>query len=436
MFKIFSQTKSFLNNGIWFIGENEVSKGKYRLYTILKIVLITLQTFRKKEIQLKASALTLYSLLAVVPILAMALGISKGFGLDEFLQSELTKHLRGQEEVLNYLLSFADKFLESINGGIIAGIGVVILLWSVFSILNNIELSFNKIWSIPKDRTYLRKFTDYFSFMFVAPVLIILSSGMTVIVSDIINKIGENVNIFLLISPFFLKLIPYAIMWLLFWLTYLIIPNTKVTIKSALIAGIIAGTAFQLLQWAYIEFQFGVSRYNAIYGSFAALPLFIIWLQFSWHIVLYGAAISYGIHSVDNWEYEADNTDLSYHEIKKLSLIILNKILIHYKEGEPPYTSSELSKQLNVPGNYINKCINMFIESNILCRIDKNGKMAFIPSKDITNHTISDILLLIENSGKGYLGIKSKEAENVEKILNSIEEKFNLGEDNISICKL
>src|SRR3972149_3873262 len=283
---------SFIKTDIWRIRLEELPRQKSFFIKQLRIFLLAFRGFTEDKCQLRASALTFYSMLSIVPVIALIFAIGKGFGLEKLLEKQLSTMLKGQQEVMQQVLTFANSLLENTSGGLIAGVGVVLLLYAVMQVLSNIENSFNDIWQIKRDRSFVRKFSDYLSIMLIAPVLIIMSGSITIFITTQITRITESIELIGFFSPLIfllLKLLPYCMIWLLFTFIYIVMPNTKVNFKSALIAGIIAGTIFQVSEWAYISFQIGVAKYNAIYGSFAAMPLFLIWLQTSWLIVLFGA---------------------------------------------------------------------------------------------------------------------------------------------------
>ena len=253
---------------------------------------------------------------------------------------------------MNYIIKLSTDVLEDVEGGLLAGIGLIVLIWSVMQVLTNIENSLNAIWQIKKPRTFFRKVSDYLSIMLISPLLIILSSTVMVFISTKVQAAQENIIIFQAVTPFLLNLIrivPYALVWLLFTLVYIILPNTKVTFRYALIAGILAGTGFQLVQWAYIHFQIGVAKYSAIYGTFAALPLFLIWLQLSWLIVLLGAEISFAYQNIEQYENEAGSLHISTQNKRILSLVIVHHIIKNFEVGGEPETSSMISQKLEIP---------------------------------------------------------------------------------------
>ncbi|MCK5557706.1 MAG: YihY/virulence factor BrkB family protein, partial [Candidatus Hydrogenedentes bacterium] len=345
----------FLTVDIWRIRLRNLPRKKSFLIKQLRVVLLALRGFDEDKCQLRASALTFYSLLSIVPVLAMTFGIAKGFGLDTMLQTQLLGLLErfpGQEDVLSGVINSANNLLENTKGGVIAGIGVVLLFWTVIKVLGNVERSFNDIWGVKKARSIGRRLSDYLSMMLVCPILFVMSSSITVFAAGQIRLITERIALLGAISPLIfalLRLFPYCVIWILFSFIYIFMPNAKVNFKSGILAGIVAGTTYQVVQWVYISFQIGVVKYNAIYGSFAALPLFLVWLQLSWLIVLFGAEISFAHQNVDTYEFEPDCLRASGRFRKLLALRITHQLVKNFCAGEKAWTATQISHTLEIP---------------------------------------------------------------------------------------
>jgi len=377
---------------------------KYFLIKQLRILLLATRGFGQDQCPLRASALTFYSILSIVPVVAMAFGIAKGFGFQEILENQLMEKFSGQEDVMIRVVDFAHSLLENTKGGMIVGIGIIVLLWTVIKLLAHIEGSFNDIWDVKKSRSYGRKFSDYLSIMLISPLLIIMSSSATVFITTKIALITEKVALIGMFSPmifFMLKLIPYCLVWILFIFTYILMPNTKVNFSAGFIGGIIAGTIFQAAQLAYILFQVGVAKYNAIYGSFAALPLFLIWMQFSWLIVLFGAEISFSYQYVDTYEFEPDLRQISPAFKRLLTLQVANRIISTFSKGKMPLTASNLSQALEIPIRLVQQLLDELVESEIfsITEIKENEKLAYQPARDINIITIKSIIEALEHKG-------------------------------------
>lgn len=394
----------FIKNDIWRIRRAHLTPGKSFLVKILRVLIISIRGFNEDKCQLRSSALTFYSLISIVPVAAMAFGIAKGFGFEKVLEAQLRTKLAGHEEILANVIKFSHSLLENTRGGLIAGVGLVVLLWAVIKLLGQIEYSFNDIWGIKQKRTTGRMFGDYLSLMLVCPVILILSSGVTVFITTQVSLIVEKFTIlgsFSSLIFFLLKMLPYALMGSLFTFLFIFMPNTKVRFSSGLIAGIMTGTAFQIVQWAYITFQIGVVKYNAIYGSFAALPLFLAWLQLSWLIVLYGAEISFAYQNVDTYEFEPDILQASRRLRTLLSLFIAGRLIKNFIRGEKPMTAGEISNQLEIPIRFVNEIIFDLVKSNIvsIAEIEGDTERGYQPAIDVSTLTIQYVIEAIEKRG-------------------------------------
>ncbi len=404
MIKKLQELSDFLNSKLWSIRLSDLPPRKAAFYRYIRVAVLSIKKFHEDKLQFPASALTFYSMLSVVPVLAMGFGIAKGFGFEKYLQEELTNSMKGHEEVIRYLIEFTNSFLQRTQGGLIAGIGLAMLFWSVMKVFGNIESAFNDIWQIKKSRIFVRKFSDYLSMMLISPILIVTASSANVFISTQLGTMEERVALLGYISPIIyllLKFIPYILIWVLFSFMYIIMPNIKVNVKSGIIAGVVAGSIFQITQWAYIHFQIGVSNYGAIYGSFAALPLFLIWMQLSWLIVLFGAEISYADHNIEFYEFEAESTNISVYAKRIISLLILQRIILNFKNGDLPISSLELSKELKVPIRLIKSILSDLIKVNIISEVvlPKPKLAAYQPAVNIDFLTVKYVTDKLDKQG-------------------------------------
>ncbi|KPK98827.1 MAG: ribonuclease BN [Omnitrophica WOR_2 bacterium SM23_72] len=412
---VFSKVIDFLKTDIWRVRLKSHSRPKSFLLKHLIVFLASLKGFDENKCQLRASALTYYSLLSIVPVIAMAFGVAKGFGFEKLLQKQLLDKFPAQQEIFTQLFSFANTLLENTKGGVVAGIGVALLFWTVIKVLGNIERSFNDIWGIKKQRSLARKFSDYLSIMFICPILVVVSSGFTVFVATQIQFITQKISLLGVLAPLIsliIKILPYGVLWVLFAFIYIFMPNTKVNLKSGIFAGIVAGTIYQLAQWVYIEFQVGVAKYNAIYGSFAALPLFLVWLQLSWLIVLFGAEISFAHQNVDMYEFEPDCLRVSYSFKRLLTLRVVHLLIKNFARGERPLTMSEISHALEIPTRLLRQILYELVESGILSEASTKEykELGFQPAIDIDLLTIRFVVDALEGRGVDTIPVaQSKE---------------------------
>lgn len=399
-----SKLRRFLDTDVWMLQADELTRLKSFGLRQLRLVILAFRGFKEDLVQLRASALTFYTLLSVVPVLAMAFGIAKGFGFEKLLEKQLMARLPGQEEVVTKIITFAHSMLESTKGGLVAGIGLAILFWVVIRVLSNIEDSFNNIWGIQGTRSLGRKFSDYLSIMLISPILLIMSGSLTIFVTTHVQSMTQSVSLLDLFSPlisFLLRFLPYAAIWGLFTFIYILLPNTRVRFVSGLVAGVVAGTLYQMVQWGYITFQVGVARYNAIYGSFAALPLFLIWLHISWLIVLFGAEVSFAHQNVGTYEPEPESLRISNRFERLLSLLVSHVVVKDFSEGKPPRTASQLSHSLGIPIRMCRRVIHELVTGHILSEVktDQDKESAYQPARDIHQLRVTDVIAALDNQG-------------------------------------
>ena len=427
---------NFLTKDIWRIKLRDLSRPRSFFIKQLRIIILALREFAEDKCQLRASALTFYSLLSIVPVVAMAFGIAKGFGFEKVLEKQLLNKVSGQEQVFTQVFDFAKTLLENTKGGLVAGIGVVVLFWTVIKVLTNIERSFNDIWGIKKTRPLGRKFSDYLSVMVICPILLIVSSSITVFITTQTTMIIDKFVVLGVVAPFIffvLKILPYGMIAILFTFIYIFMPNTKVNFKSALIGGVIGGVLYVLSQWAYITFQVGAGKFNAIYGSFAALPLFLIWLQLSWLIVLFGAEISFAHQNVDMFEFEPDCLNASNNFKKLLSLRITQLIVKNFTLGLKPLEVKQISQTLEIPTRLLRQILFELVESRILneTKTEDYKEVGYQPAIDIDLMSIQYVINALENRGtKDIPVVQTKELDVLSQSLNSFFDLSNSSEAN------
>jgi membrane protein len=440
---LYSRLIGYLGSGAGGVALQPGSPRKARLPRPVRVLLEATRGFQANNCTLHASALTFYSILSIVPVLAMAFGIAKGFGFERLLERRLMEELYGQQEVLSWLITFANRMLENTRGGLVAGFGVAALFWSVVKVLGHIEASFNAIWRVRETRGYWRKFSDYQAIMLISPLLMIMSSSATVFINTQVTNITERVALLGYFSGVIflgLKILPFFLIWVLFSFLYILIPNTRVKFGTGILGGVIAGTLFQVSQVAYIEFQVGVARHNAIYGSFTALPLFLIWLQISWLIVLLGAQIAFAQQNLENCEAERQWDHLSPYRLRLLTLEAARLMVRRFAAGDPPLTRTELARQLSLPPDLVGRILRDLLESGTFCetRGPKSKEPAFQPARDIHLLTIAYLVEALDKRG-GPLpaeGAAAGEKDGIAKSLAAFQKELEASPANILLKDL
>jgi membrane protein len=394
----------FLDRDIWRIPTRKLPRRRSFLIKQLRVILLAVREFRGNQCQLNASALTFYTLISIVPIAAMAFGIAKGFGLDQMLEKQLLAKFPGQEETMGQIIGFANNLLKDTHGGLIAGIGVIVLFWTVIKVLDSIETSFNDIWGVKKGRSLGRKVSDYLSIMLICPFFLISSGGITVFVASQVQLIVEKLSFLGPLGPVILlslHILPYVMLWVLFTFVYIFMPNTKVNILSGVIGGVIAGTVYQFVQVLYIQVQISAGSMNVIYGSFAAVPLFLLWLQVSWRIVLFGAEVSFAHQNVDTYEFEHDCLNVSHAFKRLLSLRIMCEAAKRFANGQPPLTPRQITDELDIPIRLVREILFELTEVGLLAELrDPTGRQSsFQPARDIHQLTVQFVLEALDQKG-------------------------------------
>lgn len=407
----------FVTYDIWRITENEVSGLKEIYINAIKTMILAIRGFQNENLQTRASALTYNTLLAIVPLLAVLLGIAKGFGFQNTVRDALLDYFPGHQIELDKAFEFVESYLAQAQGGVIIGIGLILLLYTVISLISSIEDTFNDIWQINKSRPWFRKISDYLALFVILPILMTSSSGIAIFVSTLQNSFLQHYVFLTPIVELCLHITPYVFTSLAFAGLYIALPNTKVKIINGLIAGIIAGCAFQFFQLVYISGQIWVSKYNAIYGSFAALPLLLLWLQLSWLICLFGAELSYASQNVKKFSFERDSKNISRRYKDFLTLLIASLIIKRFANGEKPYTADELSDSYRIPIRVTTQILYMLTELKIITEVvvgNDDRVIHYQPAMDINQISVSLLFEKIDQFGSENFKIDTKGVFNKE----------------------
>ena len=440
-----SRISHFFKVGVWEIRLKDLSPLEAFFIKYLRIILLSSRGFMRDKCQRSASVLTYYSLLNIVPVVAVAFAIAKGFGLEKIIEKQILQiadKANWQADITTQIISFSHKLLEQAKGGIIAGVGVVLLFWTVISIFGKIEESLNDIWEVKKSRTFVRKFSDYIAMMVFTPVLFIISNSATVLMASqvkvIVNKIAL-LGVFSKVIFLLLNLLPYVSIWILLTMLYLVMPNTRIPFRSAILGGIAAGTITQIVQWLYIKFQIGAASYGAIYGSFAALPLFLGMLQMSWMIVLFGAQIAHANEHYETFGFHPDYTRMSVSSKKFLMLRVFHLLTKKFSLGEKPLSAHQIAHTLEIPVRLVRQFLHELSEVGLVVETSKGIKseVAFQPGRTIENITVKFALDEYEKYGMTNIpDNQSDEAEKISRYLKDISETIEKSPSNVKLKEI
>lgn len=443
----------FITKDIWSFELYQKGPLRRAIANTVKVVVIAVRTFLDDKVMTKAAALTYSTLFAIVPILALMFAIARGFGFENVLDKLIKKGIVHTESTLvvddgtlnadslniayqsgasmdstilysdalisdsisaiapiaestdgngtlKTVMQFIDGYMKYVSSGAFVGIGLLFLLFSVYSLADGIESNLNAIWHVKKSRGMGRKITDYFSLILLIPIGIICLSGLSVLASSILSRM-QGFQLLGGFVKFLVFAMPYLLAGLIFTGFYIFMPNTKVKFKYAIIPGFMAGCLFQVLQKFYFSGQLALSSYNQIYGGFAALPLFLLWLNISWSIVLFGCQLAYVSQNNDNFNYFKEPEKISRRHEDFYSLMVMACICKRFNRHETALTRKELADELHIPLRYVVSALDTLTDSNLLETVLQNDERepAYVPATDTKQLTVVKVLSSINNCG-------------------------------------
>ena len=351
--------------------------------SIYKYIMALWDDISAKRVMGTASNLTYSTLLAFVPIMAVVFAIARGFGYSVHIEEWFRDSLSSQPDAANTIIGFVNSYLVHTKKGIFLGVGLIFMLWTVLMLISNIEMAFNDIWQVKRQRSIFRTITDYVSLLFFVPIVIVISSGLSIWVTALNHRLSDVVVIGPIMS-FFIKLSPYLLWSVAFTALYIFMPNTKVKLRSAILPGIMAGIVMQTFQIIYINSQIWISNYNAVYGSFAIIPFFLLWLQASWIICLCGAELSYCRQNADDF-FQEGCAEPCFNDRVAISWQIMQMVGSRLKEDKPAPTALELKTAVNVPMRVMGNILFDLQRTNFLAEVvtDEKGDTArYLLAKD------------------------------------------------------
>lgn len=416
------QIKNYLQRGLWNFSLREKKGFSWFSLKVLRVAVLSIRGFFSDGCSLHASSLTFYTLLSIVPLLALAFAISQGFGLQEYLKERILERFPENVDFLKELFLFSGRLLEESKRGVVAGAGALVLFWSATALLMNMEQTINWIWKVKKRRTWRRFFSDYFAIILIAPLVFLLSSSLSLYLAGrlkevVVRLFGESSTGDA--ALFFIGLIPYLLLWFLYALLFYVLPNARVRFTSALTGGFVAGWLLLFAQAAYIYFQTNVTQYSAIYGSFAALPLFMIWIQINWFLLLLGVEISYACQTEEQNEFPLIASNLS-DRLKRASAVWVAKVAIEKLKENQPITLEMLVKEKKVPYAVAEMALQMLVDAGILAQV-VGKKPKYLPLCDIHMLRISELIEALERRGEDAFP-SMVEIRRIEEILDSFWE--------------
>ena len=403
----FSKIRQFLLHDLWEF------PAEFLPAEVLRRVIVTTRCFLQERMYFRASALTYSTLFATVPLLAILFAIAKGFGLSTIVEQLIKDNLVATPEVQDTVIGFVNSYLSHSSGGIFLGFGVLLLLWTLFNLTSSIEGTFNQIWQVKRARPVSRQLTDYTAIIFLLPIFIVATTGLSIFIYQFLDTLSSDEMVLRPAVMLILKLSPWVLTCLFFTGMFMYLPNTRVRFMSAFLAGVITGVAFQLLQWGYLNSQVWLTSYNAIYGSFAALPLFLLMCQIAWTITLFGCTLAYVNQNFKSFYRGKENVTVSrrYHDY--LCLRLASSICQRYAEKGAPYSAEELAERHDVHIRLVTQMIYMLCKVGILVETtseESAEKATYVPAYDINQITAGEVLKALDADGNELLNAEEAQA--------------------------
>ncbi len=399
-----------------------------------RLLFYTARGLKEHGTLIRSAALTFYTLMSLVPIVAVAFAVVKGFGLADGLVQNLYSIFPQNPEIIDYIVAFAEKALARTQGGVVAVVALVMLFWAVIRVFGSIENAFNNIWEVKAERSIARQWSDYIAIVMIVPVLWVIAGAVGGYARQLLG-FGDG-WFYSLLS----QVMSVVVVWVMFTVFYVVIPNARVRFPSALMAGIVAGTAFALFQWGYLYVQRWMTSYNAIYGSFAALPLFMIWMQTSWQILLFGGELSFAYQNVSRFCEERESLRISYDQRRKVLVAVMLIVVEHLRTHGGATPVETIRDRLDLPTRIVNDILYQLVQADLLLAVPVDAddrEKEYIPAQDVTSLTVYGVLEAVEQSGNGgFDPAPTPEFSCIDRELERIKQHARKSQENVKIIDL
>jgi len=398
---LIDRSRNFLEHKLWEMDATDKPWWRRALINQGQILALVVRGFIADGCMLRASALTFTTLLSLVPMLALVFSVLKGFGVQNELEPLLLEQLAvGGGAAVTKIV----EYINNTNVARLGTYGLVFLIATVLTLLSNIEESFNSVWGVKETRPMLRRFTDYFSVVTIGPLLVVVAISMTSTLKSqqMVITLTEHEYLGELLL-FMFEILPFVVMWLVFAGLYLFMPNVKVSPKAALVGGVFGGTLWQLSQWGYLSFQVGVARYNAIYGTMAALPILMVWIYLSWMIVLLGLEMTYATQNLSTIRQDLRGKRINFASIEFIAVTVLLFVSRRFYMGKSPLGQEELASNLDVPPRLLRDILEELSRLGfVVATAHENDVVGYQPAKALEKIRMHDVIRGLAVDGSDY----------------------------------
>ena len=389
-----------MSEGIWEIELHSLSRLKRLGINFVRVVFLVLKGFQDNECPLHASSLTYISLMAIVPILALALAILRGLGAGDWAEQRIIQSIAVMPDQFQNFVVNLFTYVKNTNFATLGGIGLLLLLWVVVQVLGRVEMSFNRVWGVTLHRRMLRKFSDYLSIVMVVPILMVAATTINATLSNLalVQLLQERFGYARFLYSWFLSFLPLLATWTAFVFLYKLMPNTRVLTMPAVVSGIIGGSLWVGWQGLYIELQIGISRYNAIYGTLASVPIFLFWLYISWWIILLGAEIGFALQNYSTYKMEQKAHEASTHSRIMLALAIMSHAAQSMMINVPKFEINTYAHIHRVPVRLLQEVVEALVKANLLADVS-DGEGRYVLLKVPDSIRVKDIISVMVQDG-------------------------------------
>lgn len=425
----------FLTYGVWQTQEKDLSGSHWWAVRQLRVILFTATGVGRHDTAVRSAALSFFTVMSLVPILALVFVVFKGFGMEQVFSNYLHDVFPTYKPLVDQIVVFIGNLLERTKGGVMAVSAFFVLIWAVLQVFGNVERAFNKIWEVKRSRSFTRRFTAYMALVIIVPILLLAANSLFVAIRRRMELFSGSLSAEILFS-----VLGVVLVVLMFSLIYYLLPNTAVKYRNALNAGVVAGIAFSVFQIVYIYLQGHLSSYNAIYGTFAAIPLFLLWLQISWQILLFGGELSFALQNVHDFAAERGAKNFNYDSRYKIMIATMVIAIRNYMNGDRLSTTEDVAKEIGVPVRTVRDVAGELEEDGLILFVqnEETGKTDSIaPARDPRSIRFFDVIAAVTGLG-GDLDNPKETAlmERIDATYEKVQSDVRSSEDNIFLVEL
>lgn len=433
-----SKWKTFRKQGIWEADPSPSAKAELWVASALRWCYAIAREFSEGGLNLHAMGLVYTTLLAMVPLLAVSFSVLKAFGAHNAIEPfllEMVAPLGAQSEEIVARIS---SFLDNMKVGVLGFLGFVVLFYTVISLIQKIEETFNRIWRSEASRSFQRRFSDYLSVLLVGPVLVFSGLGMTASMAS--TTIVENLSA---IQPFGTAfyvagmILPYILICGAFTFLYKFIPTRRVHLSAALVGGLVAGIVWKAAGWAFAEFVGNSTKYGAIYSSFAVLVVFMIWVYVSWLILLMGAQVSFYYQYPQYTYMKRRAPQISIQIKERIGLLLMYHIGERFHRGTRPLSMEELVQMLRIPLEWAADTLQILKQKHLVLEVGEET-LTYVPARDMAAISLQQIVQTVRTANEDQIVIKKEALANpkIDRILNELGEGYTRSLASVSLRDL